>query len=281
MTDLNLLKWAVMVQLRRGNPALPPRAKVGTSQRRLDTAFEIANTAIESNPRDWAALLILDKSRSKDPMRRDLADRLARAIWYEQPNEIEAEAWFYLYTTPNPLEKYGFAPRKWEDIYPTDATTQPVTLNVSPWRQELLKCASEVDESFKLDGAKLIPTPCLTSRAVRLVNRIAKLNLPIPYYRGNEYEGGDGLLHLAILRMLMLRGNKEKAVALAKRIGETLVTRSITSGNIYGPGIASGSAIPWEIKPKIQFLVFDSRLIAGVNPSLVAEVESALCQAIA
>jgi hypothetical protein len=99
-----------MVQLRRGNPALPPRAKVGTSQRRLDTAFEIANTAIESNPRDWAALLILDKSRSKDPMRRDLADRLARAIWHEQPNEVTAKAWFHFYTAPSPLESLRLSP---------------------------------------------------------------------------------------------------------------------------------------------------------------------------
>jgi hypothetical protein len=280
MTDL--LKWAVMVQLRRANPALPPRAKVGTAQRRLDAAFKIAKIALsDNNYRDWAAIQILDLSRWPDPLLNDLADRLARAIWYEQPNEIAAEAWFYLYMRANSAAAHGFSPHGWEDIFPTDATIQPFPVDVTPFRRELLRLAAELDGSFELNRDEIVPKPCLTGRAVRLINRLAELNLPIPMYRGKEYEGSGGLLDLAFLRLCLLRGSVEHATATARHIGKNLVNRSITSGHIYGPGIACGQAMPWETKPRILKLELDPRITAGVNPTLVAEVESALCRAIA
>jgi hypothetical protein len=278
---MNFEKWAVMAQLRRGNPALPPRAKVGTAQRRLDTAFELAKVATEGNPRDWAALVILDLSRSKDLMRRDLADRLARAIWHEQTDEVAAAAWFHLFTQPCPGAAHGFVPKGWVEIFPTSATTEPFQVSLTPFRRELLRLAAEIDESFELKEHEIFPKPCLTGRAVKLINRLADLKLPLPYYHGKEYEGGSGLLDLAFLRLCLLRGKGEHAVRVAQFIGKKWITRSMTSGHIYGPGILWGQARPWDTQKKILGLKLDPRITAGADPSLVAEAEGALCDAIA
>jgi hypothetical protein len=276
----DLLKWAVMVQLRRGNPALPPRAKVGTAQRRLDTAFELAKVATEGNPRDWAALVILDLSRSKDLMRRDLADRLAHAIWHEQPNQTVADAWFHLFTSPNPEAAHGFSPSGWEDIFPNNATTKPFSINVTPFRHELLRLAAELDGSFELNGDEIVPKPCLTSRAVRLINRLAHFNLPLPYYHGKEYKDGKGLFELAFLRLSLLRGDSKCAVKIARHIGGNLIARSATSGSIYGPGV-QGQAQPWDTRKKILWLKLDPRITAGADPNLVDAITGALYDAIA
>jgi hypothetical protein len=276
--DDNLLKWAVMVQLRRANPVLPPKAKIGTAQRRLDTAFAVAKAAL-SSWKDWAAWQILDVSKG-DPMVVDLANRLARAIWYERVNEIAAEAWFYFYTTPNPSASCGFSPKGWCDILPDGATTAPFLVDVTPFRRELLRLASEIDGSFSLNGDEIVPKPCLTGRAVRLINRLAKLNLPIPYYHGKEYENGR-LFELAFLRLCLLKGNARCAIKIAQYIGRNMVVRSMTSGSIYGPGVICGQAQPWEIKKQILKLEIDPRITAGVDSSLVTEVTSAFCDAIA
>jgi len=276
-----LMKWAVMAQLRRGNPALPPRAKVRTAQRRLDAAFAIAKTALSGDPRDWAARQILDQSRGEDPLLRDLADRLARAIWHERPDETTAEAWFHLYTVSNPAAAHGFSPRGWEDVYPDKATRHPFWVNVTPFRRELLRLASELDESFELRGEEVIPTPCLTGRAVRLINRIARLDLPIPLYRGDEYEGCKGLIYLTLLRFYLLRGRERAAAATARRIGENLIRRSITSGQVYGPGVIRGSALAWETKPRILKFELDPRITAGADPDIADAAVNALCRAIA
>ena len=275
-----LMKWAVMAQLRRGNPSLPPRAKVGTGQRRLDTAFAVAKTALSGDPRDWAAKQILDQSRGGDPLLTDLANRLARAVWHEQPDETAAAAWFHLYTQSNPAAEYGVSPRGWEDILPAAATTQPFSVKVTSFRRELLRLASELDESFELNGDEIVPTPCLTGRGVRLINRVARLDLPSPVYRGNEYEGGEGLLNLALLRLFLLRGRADRAATAARGIGENLVKRSITSGRIYGPGIR-GSAVAWETKPRILSLELDPRITAGADPEVVNVAIDSLCRAIA
>ena len=276
-----LMKWAVMAQLRRGNPSLPPRAKVGTAQRRLDTAFAVAKTALAGDPRDWAAKQILDESRGGDPLLRDLATRLARAIWHEQPDEVAAAAWFHLYTQSNPAAEYGVSPRGWEDILPAAATTQPFSVKVTSFRRELLRLASELDESFELNGDEIVPTPCLTGRAVRLINRIARFDLPIPLYRGEEYEGGKGLIYLTLLRFYLLRGRERAAAATARRIGENLIRRSITSGRIYGPGVIRGSALAWETKPRILKFELDPRITAGADPDIADAAVNALCRAIA
>jgi hypothetical protein len=57
------IKWAVMAQLRRHNPALPPLAKAGLAQRRLDTAIKVASDAYFAGFRDWAARIILAPPR--------------------------------------------------------------------------------------------------------------------------------------------------------------------------------------------------------------------------
>jgi hypothetical protein len=279
----NLLKWAVMVQLRRGNPAYPPRAKVGTAQRRLDTAFAIAKAALSYNPynwRDWAARQILDARRSGDPLPVDLADRLARAIWYEKIDELVAEAWFYFYTTPNTSAECGFSPKGWVDILPIDATTEPFQVSLTPFRRELLQLAAELDGSFGLSGDEISPKPCLTGRAVKLINRLADLKLPLPHYHGKEYEGGSGLLDLAFLRLCLLRGKGEHAVRVAQFIGKKWIARSMTSGSIYGPGV-QGQARPWDTRKKILWLKIDPRITAGVDPNLVDAITGALYDAIA
>jgi hypothetical protein len=276
----NLLKWAVMAQLRRGNPVFPPKAKVGTAQRRLDTAFAVAKAALSRGWKDWAAYQILDAKRSGDPLPVDLADRLARAIWHENPDTLAAEAWFYLYTKPNPSAECGLSPKNWEDIFPTAATTKPFPVSLTPFRRELVQIAAELDGSFTLNGDEVVPKPCLTGRAVRLINRLAKINLSIPYYYNKEYEDGKGLLELAFLRLFLLRGESNCAAKIAQYIGRNLITRSMTSGSIYGPGV-QGQARPWETRKRLIWLKFDPRIIAGVDSSLVDKILGSLYDAIA
>jgi hypothetical protein len=278
------IKWAVMAQLRRGNPSLPPRAKVGTAQRRLDTAFAIAKIAFsgEQNPRDWAALVLLSPPEERgDPMYKDLCRRLARAIWYEKPDELLADCWFHLFTRIDLGAAHGLRPHGWENILPDNATTDPIPLGgISSFRCELLRLASEIDASYALRDDTVVPTPCLTSRAVRLVNKLAGLNLPLPLYRGKEYEGGGGLLQLTLLRYLMLHGCKQQACRIAKHIGKHFVERSMTSGHIYGYCV-QGQARPWDTRKEIMRLEIDSRITAGVDQWLLSDVYDALARAIA
>jgi len=275
------IKWAVMAQLRRGNPSLPPRAKVGTHQRRLDTAIAIAQTAFSEgrNPRDWAALILLSPW-SSDPLHEDLCRRLARAIWYEQPNDLQSDCWFHLYTQVDLTKSYGFAPKGWEDILPTDPTTDTIPLDgVSTFRRELLRYAGEIDGSFALRDESIVPTPCLTGRAVRLVNRIVRTDFPIPTYRGREYEDGKELLCFALLRLFLLRNYKDRAIQIARYIGSHFVTRSMTSGHIYGY-MVQGQARPWDTRKEILRLQIDPRVTAGVDEWIIDGAFGALADAI-
>jgi hypothetical protein len=257
-------KWAVMVQLRRSNPVLPPRAKVGiAAQRKLDTAFAIAEVAYAGgqDPRTWAAKQILDRSRHDDPLYAHLARRLARAIWHEeQPDELAAECWFHLYTISDTNSVNGYSPQNWEYVYPDDQMTATITLDsLSPFRRELLRIASEIDGSFLVhrwamnQGAgkgdkyyyDLNPIPCLTGRAIRMINRVARLNLPIPRYRGRKYEDDPWLFYLAILRLFLLRGRRDWAIRVARHIAHL-------GGRI------------------------DHRVTIGVDPQLVVELTRAV-----
>jgi hypothetical protein len=277
------IKWAVMAQLRRGNPSLPPRAKVGTAQRRLDTAFVVAQTAFsgEQNPRDWAALVLLSPPEERgDPMYKDLCRRLARAIWYEKPDELLADCWFHLFTRIDLGAAHGLRPHGWENILPDNATTDPIPLGgISSFRCELLRLASEIDASYALRDDTVVPTPCLTSRAVRLVNKLAGLNLPLPIYREREYEGGDGLLYLVLLRYFLLNGRADWACKIARYFGSHFISRSMTSGHIYGLGI-QGQARPWDTRKQIIHLEIDPRITAGADPLVVDKAVGALADAI-
>ena len=276
-----LIKWAVMAQLRRGNPSLPPRAKIGTHQRRLNAAFAVAKTAFsgERNPRDWAALILLSPW-SSDPLHEDLRRRLARAIWYEKPDELLADCWFHLYTKIDLSTDCGFAPKEWDDILPTNPTTNTIQLNgISEFRRELLKLAAEIDGSFALQDEGIVPTPCLTGRSVRLINRLVSLNLPLPVYRGREYEDGEELLCFALLRYFLLHGRGDRAIQIARHIGSHFVTRSMTSGHIYGFGVR-GQARPWDTQKEIIRLEIDPRITARIDQWLVSDVLGALSRAI-
>lgn len=278
------IKWAVMAQLRRGNPSLPPKAKVGTHQRRLDTAIAIAQVAFsgDRNPRDWAAMVLLSPSYEKgDPMYKDLCQRLARAIWHEQPDELLADCWFHLYTKIDLSTDCGFAPKEWDDILPTNPTTNTIQLNgISEFRRELLKLAAEIDGSFALQDEGIVPTPCLTGRSVRLINRLASMKLPIPTYRGREYEDGQELYYYALLRYFLLHSRGDWAARTARYIGNHFITRSMTSGHIYGFGV-QGQARPWDTRKEILRLELDPRITAGADQWLVSDVYNVLARAIA
>jgi len=297
--DVNI-KWGVMVLLRRYNPALPPLAKAGQAQRRLDVAIEVASDAFYTGFRDWAARTILTPSRGgrdpmyvyRDPLYVHLANRLADIIWNgEKPNWRHVEAWWHLYTQQitEPPYRRGFEPRGWEivasDTYHRDRF--PICY-LSSFQREWLRCAGEVDGSFQVSTWEkenkeyydLIRTPYFTSRAIRLINRVTKnWNLPLPTYQGREYVGGKSLPYFALLRLFLLRGRSDWACRVARYIGRTFVHRHIPSGRIYGPWV-EGRAGPGKRKLHILSLHIDPLITEGADFDLVFKAESALGEAI-
>ena len=299
--DVNI-KWGVMVLLRRYNPALPPLAKAGQAQRRLDVAIEVASDAFYTGFRDWAARTILTPSRGgrdpmyvyRDPLYVHLANRLANIIWDDgkEPNWRHVEAWWHLYTQQitEPPYRRGFKPRGWEIVAPDTYHCDRFAIGwLPPFRQELLKCAGEIDGSFQVcqvytkDNERkyydLIRTPYFTARGVRLINRTTKWNLPLPTYQEREYVGGKSLPYFALLRLFLLRGRSDWACRVARYIGRTFVHRHIPSGRIYGPWI-EGRATPGKRELFIHNLHIDPIVTAGADYDLAFKASSALGGAI-
>jgi len=286
------IKWAVMSLLRRHNLALPPLAKAGQAQRRLDAAIKVAQDAYFAGFKDWAARQILDtdRSRSSDPLYTHFAGKLADAIWDgEKPNYRHVEAWWWLYTQQitTPPYRMGFEPRGWE-ITPSDTYHRerfPISY-LSPFKRGWLKCAGEIDGSFQVstwekEGREffdLVRTPYFTNRAVRLINRVTGYNLPLPTYRGREYVGGKALPYYALLRYFLLRGREDWALRVARYIGRTFVHRHIPSGRIYGPWIEGRAGQRKELH--ILSLHIDPVVTQGTDHDLVFKVVSALGGAI-
>jgi len=287
------IKWAVMVLLRRHNLALPPLAKAGCAQRRLDAAIEVASDAFYSGFKDWAARQILTPpGGGRDPLYMHMAKKLADVIWSgEELNHRHVEAWWWLYTQPitAPPYRMGYAPRGWEYIRPDTYHRDRFPIcYLSSFRREWLKCAGEIDGSFQVSTWEkenkeyydLIRTPYFTSRAIRLINRVTKnWNLPLPTYQGREYVGGKSLPYFALLRLFLLRGRSDWACRVARYIGRTFVHRHIPSGRIYGPWV-EGRAGPGKRELHILSLHIDPLITEGADFDLVFKAESALGEAI-
>jgi len=287
------IKWAVMAQLRRSNPALPPRAKAGCAQRRLDTAIEVASDAFYAEFRDWAARIILaPPGGERDPLYAYLANRLADIIWSgESPNWRHVEAWWHLYTKQitEPPYRRGFKPRGWEIVAPDTYHRNQFPIGyLSSFKRELLKCAGEIDGSFQVSTwwkenkelFELVRTPYFTCRAIQLINRVTKnWHLPLPTYRGREYVGGKSLPYYALLRYFLLRNREDWACRVAHYIGRTFVHRHVPSGRIYGPWV-EGRAVPGKRELNVLSFHIDPRITQGADFDLVFKAESALGEAI-
>jgi hypothetical protein len=283
------IKWAVMAVLRRNNPALPPRAKAGLAQRRLDTAIKVASDAYFAGFRDWAARVILTPPRGdgRDSLYLHLANRLADIIWNgEEPNWRHVEAWWHLYTLPitTPPYRRGYTPRGWEYIQPDTYHRDRFPIDhLSPFKREWLRCAGEIDNSFQVQTwwkedkelYDLTRTSYFTTRAIWLINRVTKWNLPISIYRGREYVGGKALPYFALLRLFLLRNRANWALRIARYIGRTFVHRHIPSGHIYGPWI-EGRATPGKREPFILSLHVDPVVTEGADYDLTFRATSAL-----
>jgi len=288
------IKWAVMILLRRSNPALPPKAKAGQAQRRLDVAIEVASDAFYTGFRDWAARTILTPpGGGRDPLYMYMADKLANTIWNEgeKLNERHVEAWWHLYTKQitEPPYRRGYAPRGWDCVEPDTYHRDRFPIcYLSSFQREWLKCAGEIDGSFQVctwekEGKELfdiVRTPYFTARGVRLINRVTKnWHLPIPTYQGREYVGGKALPYYALLRLFLIRGRADWACRVARYIGRTFVHRHVPSGRIYGPWV-EGRTTPGKRELFIHSLHIDNCVTDGADYDLVFKVKSALGQSI-
>lgn len=306
MTLTNRARAWVMTMLARRNPSLPPRARLDPwgekPLKRLGEAMDIARMVDQlASPKDWAATVILDSGKW-EPLRRDLAYRLARAILggYDQPPSTHVDAWWGIYAAED-------GPRNWEIVFPGSGVTDPIYMapalakpEYNHRRHAVLQCAARLDGSYSVavegDGCYTIitPRPCLTGQAARLINRLARIlhtggyggwvrtsqrdvNLPLPiptWPEGQEYCGGDDLFLLALLRLSAEEGRMDRARRLAYRLAQQW-GRSCTSGAIWGPGLLRGSSRAWDTRAADIKIILDPRLTDGVEQRIVDAIYDA------